>query len=97
MCIVTKERQLVELFLLCWQGHEIEQVDQSSGARRLQGSQGAVSTWTSAHRTPCLVACCVSHPSYTELCVQRGKEVCTVWGHSSNCMKLVSIEKPHEA
>jgi hypothetical protein len=45
-CVVTKEKRLVEMFLLCWQGHEIEQVDQSSGAGGLQGSQGAVSIWS---------------------------------------------------
>jgi hypothetical protein len=46
---MTKEKRLLEMFLLCWQRYEIKQVNQSSGSGQLQGSASAVSVWTCAH------------------------------------------------
>jgi hypothetical protein len=40
---MSKERRLLEMFLLCWQGYEIQQVDRGSGAGRLQRSASFVS------------------------------------------------------
>jgi len=55
---MSKERRLLEMFLLCWQGYEIKQVDQSSGAGRLQRPASVVSIWSCDDKAPCLVLCC---------------------------------------
>jgi hypothetical protein len=49
ICSMTKEKRLLEMFLLCWQRYEIKQVNQSSGAGGLQGSTSVVSIWSFAH------------------------------------------------
>jgi len=68
------------MFLLCWQGCEIKQADQSSGPGRLQRSASVVSIWSCGDKAPCLVVCCffsslTSHTqTHTHKTLTYGKE-----------------------